>query len=99
NLRGPAGALRLPRPVRARGRRRAPAVRVRRVRPRLLLERRRAHRPGAAPGVRRLASPRGARLVRANPGALVPRRAPRFAAVRALAPAAAPAALLEPRGG
>ena len=44
--------------------------------------------PGAARGVRRRGPARGARLVRADAGVVVPDRAPRAAAVRALAAAA-----------
>ena len=53
-----------PGPVRAGRRDRAPALRRRRLRPRLQLERGRARRPGAARGLRRRDPARGARLVR-----------------------------------
>ncbi len=56
-----------------------------RVRPRVLLERDRARAAGAPRGVRRRAAARGARLVRADPRALVPDRAALAAAGRALA--------------
>ena len=74
-------------------------VRRRRVRPRLLLERDRA-RPAAAPRrLRRRAAARRARLVRADARLLVPDRAARAAAGRALAAGrAAPALLAAGRG-
>ena len=94
-----ARAARLPGAVRAGRRRRGPAVRRRRVRPRVLLERDRARPPRPPRGVRRGAAPRGARLVRADAGPLVPDRAPLAAAGRPLAARRAAPPLLAPGRG
>src|SRR4051794_2624762 len=98
--RRPRPAPRLPWAVRAGRRDRAPPLRRRRVRPRLLVERHRARAARPARRVRRGAAPDRARLVRPDPGALVPARAARAAAVRALGAAlAAPALLAAGRDG